>query len=190
MVSLRQVYAADVEISGTQATREDLQASSTLTIESGGVLDGNLNNIVRGYIAAGNEIDNATVVVESGGIIQGKSNAIMGRELSGLTVINSGTIEATSSKAIQLQDAQGATITNKSGGLIFANTNAIVQQSAGTENAENTTISNAGTVYSEENRAIYFYDGATNATVTNELGGAIYNLSNFATVEMRTIEII
>ena len=133
LISLRQGYAVDVEISGTQATREDLQASSTLTIESGGVLDGNLNNIVRGYIAAGNEIDNATVVVESGGVIQGKSNAIMGRELSGLTVINSGTIEATSSKAIQLQDAQGATITNKSGGLIFADTNAIVQQSVGTE---------------------------------------------------------
>ena len=106
-----QSYAADDEVAGgvTQTTREDLQASSTLTIESGGVLDGNLNNIVRGYIAAGNEIDNATVIVESGGVIKGKSNAIMGRELSGLIVVNSGTIEATSSKAIQLQDAQGAT---------------------------------------------------------------------------------
>ena len=37
---------------------------------------------------------------------------------------------------------------NKSGGTIFANTNAIVQQSAGTEDAENTTITNAGTIYS------------------------------------------
>ena len=37
-----------------QATREDL---TTLTIS--GTLDGDLNNIVRGYIA-GNEIDNAT----------------------------------------------------------------------------------------------------------------------------------
>ena len=100
LISLKHVYAADVEISGTQATREDLQASSTLTIS--GTLDGDLNNIVRGYIAAGNEIDSATVVVESGGTIQGKSNAIMGRETDSLTVINSGTIEATSSKAIQL----------------------------------------------------------------------------------------
>ena len=88
------VNAADVEISGTQATREDLQDSSTLTIS--GTLDGDLNNIVRGYIAAGNEIDNATVVVDSGGTIQGQSNAIMGRETDSLTVINSGTIEATS----------------------------------------------------------------------------------------------
>ena len=120
------VNAADVEISGTQATREDLQDSSTLTIS--GTLDGDLNNIVRGYIAAGNEIDNATVVVDSGGTIQGQSNAIMGRETDSLTVINSGTIEATSSKAIQLRDSQNATITNKSGGTIFANTNAIVQQ--------------------------------------------------------------
>jgi hypothetical protein len=186
---LRQVYAADVEISGTQATREDLQASSTLTIESGGVLDGNLNNIVRGYIApggAGKEIDNATVVVESGGIIQGKSNTIMGRETSGLTVTNSGTIEATSSKAIQLQDAQGATITNKSGGLIFADTNAIVQQSVGTEVATGASISNAGTIYSVENRAIYFYDGATDATLTNDSGGIIYNTSTFATVQIDT----
>ena len=50
---------------------EDLQDSS-LTIS--GTLDGNLNNIVRGYTAPigdGNEIDNATVVVESGGVIQG-----------------------------------------------------------------------------------------------------------------------
>ena len=189
LVSLRQVYAADVEISGTQATREDLQASSTLTIESGGVLDGNLNNIVRGYIApggAGNEIDNATVVVESGGTIQGKSNTIMGRETSGLTVINSGTIEATSSKAIQLQDAQGATITNKSGGLIFADTNAIVQQSAGNESATGASISNAGTIYSVENRAIYFYDGATDATLTNESSGIIYNTSTFATLQIDT----
>ena len=65
LISLKHAYAADVEISGTQTTREDLQASSTLTIS--GTLDGDLNNIVRGYIAAGNEIDSATVVVESGG---------------------------------------------------------------------------------------------------------------------------
>jgi len=182
--SLKQLYAADVEISGTQATREDLQASSTLTIS--GTLDGDLNNIVRGYIAAGNEIDNATVVVESGGVIQGKSNSIMGRETSGLTVTNSGTIEATSSKAIQLQDSQNATITNKSGGLIFADTNAIVQQSVGTEDATGASISNAGTIYSVENRAIYFYDGATDATLTNESGGIIYNTSTFATVQIDT----
>ncbi len=182
--SPKQLNAADVEISGTQATREDLQASSTLTIS--GTLDGDLNNIVRGYIAAGNEIDNATVVVESGGVIQGKSNAIMGRETSGLTVTNSGTIEATSSKAIQLQDSQNATITNKSGGLIFADTNAIVQQSVGTEDATGASITNAGTIYSVENRAIYFYDGATDATFTNESGGIIYNTSTFATVQIDT----
>ena len=176
LISLKHAYAADVEISGTQTTREDLQASSTLTIS--GTLDGDLNNIVRGYISAGNEIDSATVVVESGGSIQGRSNAIMGRETDSLTVINSGTIEATSSKAIQLLDAQNATITNKSGGTIFANTNAIVQQSAGTEDAENTTITNAGTIYSVNDRAIYFYDGATNATLTNESGGIIYNTAS------------
>ena len=177
-------YAADDEVAGgvTQTTREDLQADSTFTIRSGGTLEADLNNIVRG-----NEIDNATVVVESGGIIKGKSNAIMGRELSGLTVINSGTIEATSSKAIQLQDAQGATITNKSGGIIFARTNAIVQQEAsGGEDATGTTINNAGTIYGVDNRAIYFYDGATNATVTNESGGILYNESTEATVQIDT----
>ena len=186
-VSIGQVYAADVEISGNQATREDLQDSSTLTIS--GTLDGDLNNIVRGYTAPGgdgNEIDNATVVVESGGSIQGLSNAIMGRETDSLTVTNSGTIEATSSKAIQLMDAQNATITNKSGGTIFANTNAIVQQSAGTEDAENTTITNAGTIYSVNDRAIYFYDGATNATLTNQKGGIIYNTASDATVQIDT----
>ena len=183
-------YAADDEVAGgvTQTTREDLQADSTFTIRSGGTLEADLNNIVRGYIDdAGNEIDNATVVVESGGIIKGKSNAIMGKELSGLTVINSGTIEATSSKAIQLQDAQGATITNKSGGIIFARTNAIVQQEAsGGEDATGTTINNAGTIYGVDNRAIYFYDGATNATVTNESGGILYNESTEATVQIDT----
>ena len=184
LISLKHAYAADVEISGTQTTREDLQASSTLTIS--GTLDGDLNNIVRGYIAAGNEIDSATVVVESGGSIQGRSNAIMGRETDSLTVINSGTIEATSSKAIQLLDAQNATITNKSGGTIFANTNAIVQQSAGTEDAENTTITNTGTIYSVNDRAIYFYDGATNTTLTNESGGIIYNTASDATVQIDT----
>ena len=182
-------YAADDEVAGgvTQTTREDLQADSTFTIRSGGTLEADLNNIVRGIDDAGNEIDNATVVVESGGIIKGKSNAIMGKELSGLTVINSGTIEATSSKAIQLQDAQGATITNKSGGIIFARTNAIVQQEAsGGEDATGTTINNAGTIYGVDNRAIYFYDGATNATVTNESGGILYNESTEATVQIDT----
>ena len=107
--------------------------------------------------------------------------------LSGLTVINSGTIEATSSKAIQLQDAQGATITNKSGGIIFARTNAIVQQEAsGGEDATGTTINNAGTIYGVDNRAIYFYGGATNATVTNESGGILYNESTEATVQIDT----
>ena len=183
-ISIGQVYAADVTISGTQATREDLQDSSTLTIS--GTLDGDLNNIVRGYIAAGNEIDNATVIIDSGGSIQGQSNAIMGRETDSLTVTNSGTIEATSSKAIQLRDAQNATITNKSGGTIFANTNAIVQQSAGTEDAENTTITNAGTIYSVNDRAIYFYDGATNATITNQKGGIVYNTASDATVQIDT----
>ena len=186
-VSIGQVYAADVEITGTQATREDLQDSSTLTIS--GTLDGDLNNIVRGYTAPGgdgNEIDNATVVIESSGSIQGLSNTIMGRETDSLTVTNSGTIEATSSKAIQLMDAQNATITNKSGGTIFADTNAIVQQSAGTEDAENTTITNAGTIYSVNDRAIYFYDGATSATITNQKGGIIYNTASDATVQIDT----
>ena len=44
-VSIGQVYAADVEISGNQATREDLQDCSTLTIS--GTLDGCLTNIDR-----------------------------------------------------------------------------------------------------------------------------------------------
>ena len=184
-----QSFAADDEVAGgvTQTTREDLQADSTFTIRSGGTLEADLNNIVRGYIPPANEIDNATVIVESGGVIKGKSNAIMGRELSGLTVVNSGTIEATESKAIQLQDAQGATITNKSGGIIFAKTNAIVQQEAsGGEDATGTTINNAGTIYGVDNRAIYFYGGATNATVTNESGGILYNESTEATVQIDT----
>ena len=183
-----QSYAADDEVAGgvTQTTREDLQADSTFTIRSGGTLEAGLNYIVRGY-SAENQFDNATVVVESGGVIKGKSNAIMGRELSGLTVVNSGTIEATESKAIQLQDAQGATITNKSGGIIFAKTNAIVQQEAsGGEDATGTTINNAGTIYGVDNRAIYFYGGATNATVTNESGGILYNESTEATVQIDT----
>ena len=184
-----QSYAADDEVAGgvTQTTREDLQADSTFTIRSGGALDNNLNNIARGYIAADNQIDNATVVVESGGTIQGKSDAIMGRETDGLTVINSGTIEATNAKAINLREAQNATVTNKSGGIIFANTNAIVQQEAsGGEDATGTTINNAGTIYGVNNRAIYFFGGATNATVTNESGGILYNTSTDATVQIDT----
>ena len=37
-----------------------------------------------------------------------------------------------------------------------------------------------------ENRAIYFYDGATDATFTNESSGIIYNTSTFATVQIDT----
>ena len=108
----------------------------------------NLNNIARGYIAAGNEIDGATVIIESNASIKGKSNAIMGRETNNLTITNSGTISASTSKAINLRDAQNTTITNKKGATIAANTNAIVQEAAGTENAENVTISNSGTISS------------------------------------------
>ena len=62
----------------------------------------------------------------------------------------------------------------------------IVQQSAGTEDAENTTITNAGTIYSVNDRAIYFYDGATNATITNQKGGIVYNTASDATVQIDT----
>jgi len=180
-------YSADDTITGTQTTREDLQADSTLTIQSGGSLvNTDLNNITRGYIAAGNEIDGATIIVESNASIKGKSNAIMGRETNNLTITNSGTISASTSKAINLRDAQNTTITNKKGGTITADTNAIVQQSAGTENAENVTISNSGTVSSVENRSIYFYDGATNTTLTNNSSGVIYNTSDFTTVQLDT----
>ena len=48
-----------------------------------------------------------------------------------------------------------------------------MQQSVGTENAENVTISNSGTISSVENRSIYFYDGATGTTLTNNSSGVI-----------------
>ena len=64
LLFLNSAYSADDTITGTQTTREDLQANSTLTIQSGGSLvNTNLNNITRGYIAAGNEIDGATVII-------------------------------------------------------------------------------------------------------------------------------
>ena len=180
-------YSADDTITGTQTTREDLQADSTLTIQSGGSLvNTNLNNIARGYIAAGNEIDGATVIIESNASIKGKSNAIMGRETNNLTITNSGTISASTSKAINLRDAQNTTITNKKGATITANTNAIVQEAAGTENAENVTISNSGTVSSVENRSIYFYEDATNTTLTNNSSGLIYNTADDPTVQLGT----
>ena len=180
-------YSADDTITGTQTTREDLQANSTLTIQSGGSLvNTNLNNITRGYIAAGNEIDGATVIIESNASIKGKSNAIMGRETNNLTITNSGTISASTSKAINLRDAQNTTITNKKGGTISANTNAIVQEAAGTEDAENVTISNSGTISSVENRSIYFYEDATNTTLTNNSSGLIYNTADDPTVQLGT----
>ena len=180
-------YSADDTITGTQTTREDLQADSTLTIQSGGSLvNTNLNNIARGYIAAGNEIDGATVIIESNASIKGKSNAIMGRETNNLTITNSGTISASTSKAINLRDAQNTTITNKKGATIAANTNAIVQEAAGTENAENVTISNSGTISSVENRSIYFYEDATNTTLTNNSSGLIYNTADDPTVQLGT----
>ena len=180
-------YSADDTITGTQTTREDLQADSTLTIQSGGSLvNTNLNNITRGYIAAGNEIDGATVIIESNASIKGKSNAIMGRETNNLTITNSGTISASTSKAINLRDAQNTTITNKKGGTISANTNAIVQEAAGTEDAENVTISNSGTISSVENRSIYFYEDATNTTLTNNSSGLIYNTADDPTVQLGT----
>jgi len=180
-------YSADDTITGTQTTREDLQADSTLTIQSGGSLvNTNLNNIARGYIAAGNEIDGATVIIESNASIKGKSNAIMGRETNNLTITNSGTISASTSKAINLRDAQNTTITNKKGATITANTNAIVQEAAGTENAENVTISNSGTISSVENRTIYFYENATSTTLTNNSSGLIYNTADNPTVQLGT----
>ena len=50
----------------------------------------------------------------------------MGRETNNLRITNSGTITVSSSKAINLRDSQNTTITNKKGGTISANTNAIV----------------------------------------------------------------
>ena len=110
----------------------------------------------------------------------------MGRETNNLTITNSGTISASTSKAINLRDAQNTTITNKKGATITANTNAIVQEAAGTENAENVTISNSGTISSVENRSIYFYEDATNTTLTNNSSGLIYNTADDPTVQLGT----
>ena len=140
--------------------------SDTLTINSGITL-GNLSTQNRADI---NEKNDVLVIVNSGGSILSLHNAVQGDDSDDLTVTNTGTIRAAGSKAINLKDTAGSTITNNLGGIIRSGAG----DSISGEAATGSTITNNGTIYSDSERALNFFSTST-ATVTNNSSGHIYN---------------
>ncbi len=156
---------------------------STLTINSGVTL-GSLTTQNRAHI---NSQSDSSVTVNSGGTILSLHNAVQGADATRLTVTNSGTIRAAGEKAINLKDNIGSTITNNSGGIIRSGTGDTIsgEQDTGDETSGN-TITNSGTIYSDDQRAINFFSDATTTTVTNNSSGHIYNSNTNETIKLDT----
>ena len=166
-LGINKTFAVDNVPSVSQTAKVTIASNSdTLTINSGITL-GNLSTQQRADI---NEKDDVSVTVNSGGSILSLHNAVQGDDSDDLTVTNSGTIRAAGSKAINLKDTAGSTITNNLGGIIRSGTG----DSISGEAATGVNIANNGTIYSDSERALNFFSTST-ATVTNNSSGHIYN---------------
>ena len=180
---INKTYGADVEPDSSTTTQVQFSETSTLTINSGITL-GNLSTQNRADI---NEQSDSSVTVNSGGSILSLNNAVQGHDTLRLTVTNSGTIRAAGSKAINLKDNIGSTITNNTGGIIRSGTGDTIsgEQDSGDETSGN-TVTNSGTIFSDDQRAINFFSGATTTTVTNNSSGHIYNLNTNEVIKLDT----
>ena len=166
-LGINKTFAVDNVPSVSQTAKVTIASNSdTLTINSGITL-GNLSTQQRADI---NEKDDVSVTVNSGGSILSLHNAVQGDDSDDLTVTNSGTIRAAGSKAINLKDTAGSTITNNLGGIIRSGAG----DSISGEAATGVNIANNGTIYSDSERALNFFSTST-ATVTNNSSGHIYN---------------
>jgi len=166
-LGINKTFAVDNVPSVSQTAKVTIASNSdTLTINSGITL-GNLSTQQRADI---NEKDDVSVTVNSGGSILSLHNAVQGDDSDDLTVTNTGTIRAAGSKAINLKDTAGSTITNNLGGIIRSGAG----DSISGEAATGVNIANNGTIYSDSERALNFFSTST-ATVTNNSSGHIYN---------------
>ena len=167
----------------TQAAQVKFTEESTLTINSGVTL-GTEATQNRAHINAQSD---SSVTVKSGGTILSLNNAVQGADATRLTVTNSGTIKAAGSKAINLKDNIDSTITNNSGGIIRSGTGDAIsgEQDSGDVTSGN-TITNSGTIFSDDQRAINFFSDASTTTVTNNSSGHIYNSNTNETIKLDT----
>lgn len=144
----------------------------TLTVPDGVTLGSTATQAIIN--ANTNSPVNPIVVVESGAVVTSSTNTIQGKASENLIITNSGTISTNTTRAINLLNAQTATITNNSGGIISSNTgNTINGDETGT--TDGNTISNSGTIFSTDGIAIRFISGTTSTNITNNSGGIIYN---------------
>ena len=165
--NINKTFAVDNVPSSSQTAQITIgNNSDTLTINSGITL-GNLDTQNRADIDEKNDV---SVIVNSGGSILSLHNAVQGDDSDDLTVTNTGTIRAAGSKAINLKDTAGSTITNNLGGIIRSGAG----DSISGEAATGVNIANNGTIYSDSERALNFFSTST-ATVTNNSSGHIYN---------------
>ena len=165
--NINKTFAVDNVPSSSQTAKITIgNNSDTLTINSGITL-GDLDTQNRADIDEKNDV---SVIVNSGGSILSLHNAVQGVNSDDLTVTNSGTIRAAGSKAINLKDTAGSTITNNLGGIIRSGAG----DSISGEAATGVNIANNGTIYSDSERALNFFSTST-ATVTNNSSGHIYN---------------
>ncbi|MFL2883452.1 MAG: hypothetical protein ACJZ69_04150 [Pelagibacteraceae bacterium] len=170
------------EISSDATSQVDLtdngagEGDPNLTIKEGiTLIKDNQQNLIKGFDSDG--IEDATIILETDAKAQGLHNTIMIRQSDNVTITNSGSIISLGSKAINMRSAQNTTITNNAGATMTAVNNVIAgeERDADSENVEGTTITNSGTMYSDDARVIYLYSGADTATITNNSSGVMYN---------------
>jgi len=176
-------------ISGeTRTTQQHIKdaADITLTITNSTISKANYSIKINTTESA--EANNATVVISSDSIVKTTTggNAIYGNASDGLTVNNSGTVSSSeSTKAIDLANSSGATITNNSGGSIYA-----LGRTISVGASDTATINNHGKIYSTttggQGNTIYSTDNTETLTLTNHSGGEITsNSSSKSTLRIR-----
>ena len=110
-------------------------------------------------------------------------NAIVGKSSTNLTVNNSGKIYSEVAKAISFRKSSGANVSNNAGAIIYAARNTI---SGNTDDTENATITNSGTIYSTDasTNTIIFHAASTGNSIVNNSGGEIYTEGTGTTIKL------
>ena len=167
----------------TETNQQNIDtAEVTLTITNSTVTRGNKSIVVNSGLAdVSISIDsNSTVKTTSG------DNPILGENTTRLSVDNYGTITSSSKKAIDIYRTTDATITNNSGGEIYAAGNTFRTGGRSDDNSVGYTITNSGKIYSTNttNSAIFGNANSTGGKIVNNSGGEIYSSGSQATIKV------
>jgi len=179
-VALSENVIEDKNISSASGTQQIFTVNDkTLTISNNATL-----SVGQKSVIADNR-SGVTVTVNVGSEINTitNDNAIVGKSSINLTVNNSGKIYSEAAKAISFRKSSGANVSNNAGAIIYAARNTI---SGNTDDTENATITNSGTIYSTDasTNTIIFHAASTGNSIVNNSGGEIYTEGTGTTIKL------